>query len=139
MTKKTKNERESLATFRRIVEYDKLIANGKYPSVADFQKKFEISEAIVHRDLDALRYDFGADGFLEYDRLKKGYHYTNKKNQRSKTEELARSMLDSHSTKYFLIDCALDAGAISKERAKELKWQFSKEIQLASEIDGEKS
>lgn len=62
-----------------------------------------------------------------------------KKNQRSKTEELARSMLDSHSTKYFLIDCALDAGAISKERAEELKRQFSKECQLASEIDGEKS
>lgn len=77
MAKKTKDERESLATFRRIVEYDKLIASGKYPSVADFQKKFEISEATVHRDLDALRYDFGADEFLEYDRLKKGYHYRN--------------------------------------------------------------
>lgn len=64
MAKKTKDERESLATFRRIVEYDKLIANGKYPSVADFQKKFEISEATVHWDLDALRYDFGADEFL---------------------------------------------------------------------------
>lgn len=36
-------------------------------------------------------------------------------------------------------DCALDAGVISKERATESNRQFSKECQLASEIDGETS
>lgn len=70
------HSRESLATFRRIVQYDKMIASGTFPGVQDFMREFEISEATVHRDLDALRYDFGADDYLKYDRNKKGYHYT---------------------------------------------------------------
>ena len=59
-------EHESFATFRRIVKYDEMIASGKYPNVQDFMNKFEISEATVHRDLDALRYDFGAESVLEF-------------------------------------------------------------------------
>ena len=70
-----KEERESLATFRRITRYDQMIASGSYPSVQDFRDEFEISEATVHRDLDALRDDFGAGNILEYDRCKKGYFY----------------------------------------------------------------
>lgn len=69
-------EHESFATFRRIVKYDEMIASGKYPNVQDFMNEFEISEATVHRDLDALRYDFGAESVLEYDRFEKGYYYT---------------------------------------------------------------
>lgn len=73
--KTQKEKRESLATFRRIVQYDKMIASGTYPNVQDFAATFEISRATVHRDLDALRYDFGADEYLEYDRAEKGYFY----------------------------------------------------------------
>lgn len=76
MSGKKKQEKESLATFRRITEMDRMIASGAYPNVQAFRDKFEISEATVHRDLDALRYDFGADEYLCYDRIKKGYYYT---------------------------------------------------------------
>lgn len=69
-------EHESFATFHRILRYDEMIASGKYPNVQDFMKEFEISEATVHRDLAALRFDFGAEFVLEYDRLEKGYYYT---------------------------------------------------------------
>ena len=69
-------EHESFATFKRIVRYDEMIASGTYPSVRDFRNEFGISEATVHRDLDALRYDFGASSVLEYDHFKKGYYYT---------------------------------------------------------------
>lgn len=75
MNKSQTQTRENLATFRRIIQYDKMIASGRYPNVQDFKEEFEISEATVHRDLDALRYDFGADEYLEYDRTKKGYFY----------------------------------------------------------------
>lgn len=75
MNKNQTQTRESIATFRRIIKYDKMIASGKFPNVQDFKDEFEISEATVHRDLDALRYDFGADEYLEYDRTKKGYFY----------------------------------------------------------------
>lgn len=76
MPGKKKDEKESLATYRRIVWYDEKIAAGTYPNVKTFMDKWEISEATVHRDLDALRDDFGAADFLEYDRFKKGYYYT---------------------------------------------------------------
>lgn len=76
MAGKKKRQKESLATFRRITDMDKMIASGTYPNVQEFKDKFEISEATVHRDLDALRYDFGADEFLRYDHYKKGYYYT---------------------------------------------------------------
>ena len=77
MRKRKNGEKESLATFRRITQYDRMIASGIYPSIKDFIDTFGISEATVHRDLIALRYDFGADEYLEYDRIKKGYYYTN--------------------------------------------------------------
>ncbi len=69
-------EKESLATFRRITRYDQMIAAGKYPSVQTLKDEFETSEATVHRDLEALRNDFGAAEFLRYDRYKGGYFYT---------------------------------------------------------------
>lgn len=77
MAGKKKQEKESLATFRRITRYDQLIASGTYPSVKRLIDEFETSEATVHRDLEALRYDFGADEYLKYDRFKGGYYYTN--------------------------------------------------------------
>ncbi|MBR5954334.1 MAG: WYL domain-containing protein, partial [Methanobrevibacter sp.] len=69
-------EHESFATFKRIVRYDEMIASGTYPNVEDFRREFKVSEATVHRDLDALRWQFGAEFLLEYDRCKKGYYYT---------------------------------------------------------------
>ena len=69
-------EHESFATFKRIVRYDEMIASGTYPNVEDFRREFKVSEATVHRDLDALRMDFGAEFVLEYDRTHKGYYYT---------------------------------------------------------------
>ena len=69
-------EHESFATFKRIVRYDEMIASGTYPNVEDFRKEFKVSEATVHRDLDALRWQFGAEFLLEYDRIHKGYYYT---------------------------------------------------------------
>lgn len=76
MAGKKKQEKESLATFRRITRYDQMIASGTYPNVKKLIDEFETSEATVHRDLDALRYDFGADEYLRYDRFKGGYYYT---------------------------------------------------------------
>lgn len=69
-------EHESFATYKRIVRYDEMIASGTYPNVEDFRREFKVSEATVHRDLDALRWQFGAEFLLEYDRTKKGYYYT---------------------------------------------------------------
>ena len=69
-------EHESFATFKRIVRYDEMIASGTYPNVQDFRREFKVSEATVHRDLDALRWQFGAEFLLEYDRFHKGYYYT---------------------------------------------------------------
>ena len=76
MPGKKKNEKESLATYRRIIWYDERIASGAHPNVQDFMDHWGISEATVHRDLDALRYDFGAAKYLVYDRRKLGYRYT---------------------------------------------------------------
>ena len=53
-----------------------MIASGTYPNVEDFRKEFKVLEATVHRDLDALRWQFGAEFLLEYDRTHKGYYYT---------------------------------------------------------------
>ena len=77
MANKTRKERESYAAFRRIIEYDKIISYGSYPSVKRFKDEFGISEATVHRDLDVLRNDFGAFDCLKYDRNKGGYYYSN--------------------------------------------------------------
>ena len=78
MSKKSNlnKEHESFATFERILRYDEMIASCTYPNVEDFRKEFKISEATVHRDLDALRWQFGAEFLLEYDRFHKGYYYT---------------------------------------------------------------
>lgn len=77
MAGKKKLEKESLATFRRITRYDQMIASGTYPSVKKLIAEFETSEATVHRDLEALRNDFGAKKYLKYDRFKGGYYYSN--------------------------------------------------------------
>lgn len=74
--KNKKDTKESLATYRRIIWYDEQIAAGNYPGVKTFMDKFEISEATVHRDLQALRGDFQAESFLQYNRYKGGYYYT---------------------------------------------------------------
>lgn len=74
----SEKKKESFATYRRILKMDKMIASGSYPSVHNFMDEFEISEATVNRDLDALRRDYGAEDILIYDRQKKGFYYSQK-------------------------------------------------------------
>ena len=49
--------------------------------------------------------------------------------------KLARSMLASSVAKNFLLEHALETSAISQERYTQLKYQFSDELELISEID----
>ncbi len=60
--------------FVRLMELDRQIRDGKHPNCLTFSREYEVSQKTVQRDIDYLRNQLGAP--IEYDRLKKGYFYT---------------------------------------------------------------
>ena len=68
------NNREEKYKTHRLIQLDKWIRNGGYPSVQAIQDEYEISRRTVMRDLEFLRDRYDAP--LEYDRTRNGYYYT---------------------------------------------------------------
>ncbi|MCA1810375.1 MAG: hypothetical protein LC725_13170, partial [Lentisphaerae bacterium] len=60
--------------FWRLVELDRQIRSGQYPNCLTFSNKWEVSQKTIQRDIDYLKFILNAP--IEYDRLKKGYYYT---------------------------------------------------------------
>ena len=48
--------------------------DGRFPNCSSFAEKWEVASKTVQRDIDFLRDQMGAP--IEYDALKRGYHYT---------------------------------------------------------------
>ncbi|MFL5802319.1 MAG: helix-turn-helix transcriptional regulator [Roseiflexaceae bacterium] len=61
------------STLNRIVQMDSLIRAGKYPSVADFTARFEVSERTVYHDIDYFKSTLRAP--IRYSRSHGGYYY----------------------------------------------------------------
>lgn len=64
----------NIAGFWRIYEIHRLISQGTYPNCPALAKRLETSLRTVERDIERLRDLFRAP--IEYDRVRKGYHYT---------------------------------------------------------------
>lgn len=64
----------NLAGFWRICEIHRLVSQGAYPNCPTLAEHLETTVRTVERDIERLRDLFGAP--LEYDRTRKGYHYT---------------------------------------------------------------
>ena len=58
----------------RLFALDSLIRDGKYPNALTFAMDWEVSQKTVQRDIEFWRDRAGAP--LEYDRVRKGYYYT---------------------------------------------------------------
>lgn len=67
------NREEKFKT-HRLIQLDKWIRNGGYPSVKAIENEYGISRRTVMRDLEFLRDRYNAP--LEYDRTRNGYYYT---------------------------------------------------------------
>jgi len=61
--------------FTRLMELDRQVRAGKYPNCLTFSKQWEVSQKTIQRDVDYLKYQLDAP--LDYDRVKKGFYYTN--------------------------------------------------------------
>ena len=66
--------KRSKVQFERLIQVDQLIRQDKYPNCFTLAPLLEVSVKTIQRDLDYMRDRLGAP--LEYDPLKKGYHYT---------------------------------------------------------------
>lgn len=64
----------SKSQYRRLVALDKLIRDRRFPNCLTFASDYEVSQKTVQRDVDYLRDQMGAP--IEYDRERKGFHYT---------------------------------------------------------------
>jgi len=58
----------------RLLAFDQLLRNNKYPNCTSFAAEWEISTKTAQRDIDYLKDRMGAP--LEYDALKRGFYYT---------------------------------------------------------------
>jgi predicted DNA-binding transcriptional regulator YafY len=58
----------------RLLAFDQLLRNNKYPNCTSFAEEWEISTKTAQRDIDYLKDRMGAP--IEYDALKRGYYYT---------------------------------------------------------------
>jgi len=66
--------KRSQSQFSRMLELDRRIRRGKYPNCLTFAKQWEVSQKTIQRDIEYMTYVLGAP--IAYDRVKKGYHYT---------------------------------------------------------------
>ena len=73
---KEKVKKQYLNGYERILKIDYMISHMNYPSVEDFARETEASIPTINRDLRDLRLKFGAEDILQYDRIEKGFYYT---------------------------------------------------------------
>ena len=73
---KEKVKKQYLNGYERILKIDYMISHMHYPSVEDFARETEASIPTINRDLRDLRLKFGAEDILQYDRIEKGFYYT---------------------------------------------------------------
>ena len=73
---KEKVMKQYLNGYERILKIDYMISHMHYPSVEDFARETEASIPTINRDLRDLRLKFGAEDILQYDRIEKGFYYT---------------------------------------------------------------
>ena len=73
---KAKVKKQYLNGLERILTIDYMISHGHYPSVKDFADETDASIATINRDLRDLRLKFGAEDILKYDRIEKGFYYS---------------------------------------------------------------
>ena len=73
---KEKVKKQYLNGLERILKIDQMISQGIYPGVEDFARVTEASIPTINRDLRDLRMKFGAEDILQYDRIRKGFYYT---------------------------------------------------------------
>ena len=66
--------REDKFKTHRLIQIDKWIRSGSYPSIEDFKLEYGVSRRTIMRDIEFLRDRYEAP--LEYDKTRKGYHYT---------------------------------------------------------------
>ena len=69
-----KKQRESHVKSLRLLRLEKAIQSIAYPSVERLMKELEVSRRTILRDLEVLKIFYNAP--IEYDRLRKGYYYT---------------------------------------------------------------
>ena len=69
-----KQQRESHVKSLRLLKLEKAIQSIPYPSVERLMKELEVSRRTILRDIDELKIYYNAP--IEYDRLRKGYYYT---------------------------------------------------------------
>lgn len=61
----------------RIYQIHRLLRSHRYPDLKSLVQKFEVSERTILRDLNTMRYDFGAP--IAYSRQRRGYYYSDEK------------------------------------------------------------
>lgn len=61
-------------TFERFFWFHQRIKDKRYPNSSHLCEEFEIAQRTARRDIEFMRYRLGAP--LEYNRTKRGYHYT---------------------------------------------------------------
>lgn len=66
--------KRSKTQWKRLLVLNDRIKEGKYPNCSSFAKEWEVSPKTIQRDVEFLHYQLGAP--VEYDALKRGYHYT---------------------------------------------------------------
>lgn len=69
-----KKSRESHVKSLRLLQLEKAIQSIPYPSVDRLVEELEVSRRTILRDIDELKLYYNAP--IEYDRLRKGYYYT---------------------------------------------------------------
>ena len=69
-----KKSRESHVKSLRLLQLEKAIQSIPYPSVDRLVQELEVSRRTILRDIDELKLYYNAP--IEYDRLRKGYYYT---------------------------------------------------------------
>ena len=67
-------EREDKFKTHRLIQIDKWIRGGTYPSVEKMVAEYGVSRRTILRDMEFLRDRYGAP--LEYDKDRRGYYYS---------------------------------------------------------------
>ena len=67
-------EREDKFKTHRLIQIDKWIRSGTYPSVEKMVAEYGVSRRTILRDMEFLRDRYGAP--LAYDKVRRGYYYS---------------------------------------------------------------
>ena len=73
-TENKSKQKENHTKPLRLFKIEQAIQNLGYPSVERLQKELEVSRRTILRDIDELKIYYNAP--IEYDRMRKGYYYS---------------------------------------------------------------